>query len=147
MGKITVMHDFASLVADHERLSMLSDKLLLVTASRRPDGLGAYLALRALSCELDAHLAAEDAAIYGNALRASGTGHSIQHFEAEFAALKAEWGIYLREWTVENIEADWQNFIEATAWMMEHLKARIDAENSLILPQALSDGTLRLKAA
>jgi hypothetical protein len=141
------MHDFASLIADHERLSLLSDQLLLATKSSQPDGIGAYLALRALSCELDAHLAAEDAAIYSNALSGSGTSLSAQRFEAEFSALKAEWGIYLREWTVENIKADWQNFIEATAWMMQSLKARIDAENSLILPQALCDGTLRLKAA
>lgn len=138
------MLDIASLIAEHDRLAQLSERLLRIATSGQGDATDAFLALRELACELDTHLAGEDGAIYAHALGASG---AVARFEAEFADLTAEWATYLREWTLENIHEDWDGFAYETARMMGRLTDRIAAENRLLLPLALKSGALRLKAA
>lgn len=143
------MIDIASLIADHKRLEGLSTALLQIATNPRQDAAGGFLVLRELTCELDAHLAVEDAAIYAKALsgRDGGMTGACERFEQDFADLTEEWAVYLREWTMENIEEDWAGFGHATRWMMERLQERIEAENGLLLPRAVEAGLLCRKAA
>jgi hypothetical protein len=142
------MQNIGRLIEEHKALGGLIEKLLAVAGSASSDGAEAYDALRAFACQLEAHLAAEATFIYADHMRASHAplDHAVERFEADFADLKCEWSTYLHEWTEDNICVDRDGFADATAWMMERMLARIEAENAVLYPLALQHGRISLRA-
>jgi Hemerythrin HHE cation binding domain len=138
------MQDIVTLFDDHDRLDGLAVQLAEIVKATAADSTGAFLLLCELSADLAAHLADEDAAIFAQSLERPA---DVVRFECEFADLTGAWALYLREWSMENIVADWSGFATETAWMMQRLRARIAQENALLYPLALQRGTIRLKAA
>ncbi|WP_164857176.1 hemerythrin domain-containing protein [Sphingomonas crocodyli] len=143
------MHDFHTLMIEHDRLDRLAIELLEIVAGE-PDPATA-LAVRAdLSVTLDDHLSKEDGFLYdrllGNAEEDCYPAR-VREFHSCFAALAADWKDYLQLWDNECVSADWTGFVSETAAMMERLRARIKAENDLLYPLALQKNHIRLRAA
>lgn len=142
------MQDFATLIVEHDRMdAMAADLIAMVDAQDGHDPAEAYDKVRALALCLDTHLAHEDEYLYaGDAARTPALlDRAVGRLTTDFAALKAEWSTYLREWSEENISIDWPSFARATVWMMEQLRARIAFENAVLYPLALQYGRIRLR--
>ena len=143
------MHDFHTLMIEHDRLDRLAVELLDIVAGD-PDPV-ASLATRAdLSVTLDDHLSKEDGFLYDRLLGKPGEDNypaRVREFHSCFAALAADWRDYLQLWDNECVAADWTGFVGETIDMMERLRARIKAENDLLYPMALQKNHIRLRAA
>ena len=106
------MHDFHTLMTEHDRLDRLAVQLLEIVAGE-PDPVTA-LAVRAdLSVTLDEHLGKEDGFLYdrllGNAEEDCYPAR-VREFHSCFAALAADWKDYLQLWDNECVAADWTGF-------------------------------------
>ncbi len=139
------MQNFVELLKDHALILAAANALTGITRSDEPRPESAFDALRRLSRLLDTHLRAEAEFLVADQ----------DHGHHEFAALASEhgerfddlvqeWGVYLREWSEENIASDWATFTDATAWIIDRLTAQVEAENESLYPAALRYGLIRL---
>jgi hypothetical protein len=139
------MQNFVELLKDHALILAATKSLKGVARTGEPAPEEAFRYLRQLARLLDSHLRAEGEFI--------ATDHDCGH--DDFAALAkehgerfddlvSEWSTYLREWTLENIQHDWDSFVWATDWMVERLNEQVDAENESLYPAALRYGLIRL---
>ena len=135
------------LIEEHARIDRLAQKLRGLVGERRRD-VGAILAcLRHLSLELSAHLTYEDSFIYPMLADLSNEPVRSQAdaFVAEFSSLREDWSLYLREWTDECIEADWDQFAETTMALLFRLDRRVQRENKLLYPLAFREGHIQFR--
>ncbi|MEZ5654309.1 MAG: hemerythrin domain-containing protein [Sphingobium sp.] len=141
------MHDIQQLIAEHEKMDELAEELLTLVQSPDPWAGDAFALVRRLSACLDEHLAAENGILYADHYRAmpGRLESEVVAFERTFQDLSEEWSLYLREWTIDNIVADWRNFSHATQWLMTRLRERIAQENEILYPLALHHGLIRLR--
>ena len=142
------MHDFETLMIEHDHLDALA--VALTTAMSSARSVDALLAIRAeLSIGLEEHLSKEDAFLYNGLIDARQPDFpaEIARFHSSFATLAADWTDYLQSWDAECIEAEWQEFAHETVLMMQRLRARIAAENALLYPMALRTNHIRLRMA
>lgn len=142
------MHDFETLIAEHDHMDALAAELTLAMTSAH--SVQDVLALRAdLSITLDEHLAKEDAFLYDELIDARQPAFpaAIARFHSSFADLATDWADYLQSWDADCIEAEWQEFAAETVVMMQRLRARIAEENSLLYPMALRTNHIRLRLA
>ena len=140
---------YETLIAEHGRIDMALGHLQRLIDADAPDTIAVTLALSDLSAELSHHLAHEDSFIYPRMIATGNTGISAtaQEFVEDFAQLRADWGVYLTEWTAECIEADWLSFKFDTCRMIVRLAERVRAENELLYVAALQAGAIRLRKA
>lgn len=139
------MQNFIELLKDHTLILSAVSTLQDITGRAEPAPGAAFDALRKLSRLLDAHLRAE-----ADFIRLDGE-HSHQEFAVlaeshgkPFEDLVAEWAIYLREWSEENMAQDWATFARETQRIMTWLTAQVEAENRSLYPAALKYGLIRL---
>lgn len=139
------MQNFIELLKDHTLILAATSHLSATVSGPRPQPEGAYDALRRIARLLETHLRDEEEFL------GQDRDHGRQEFTAlaeehgeRFDHLVEEWDVYLREWTEENIRADWTNFARATAWMMQQVDAQVEAENQSLYPAALRYGLIRL---
>ena len=134
-------------IAEHARIDASGEALLELTGADQPDVPAVIIALSDLSCELTGHLAHEDSLIYPRMIAARNTelSETASHFVEEFAALRADWDVYLREWGSDAIAGDWQEFREQTRSILARLAKRVRAENDLLYPAAFRAGLLPLR--
>jgi hypothetical protein len=139
------MQNFVELMKDHALILSATKSLTAITQADDTDAKAAFTVLRQLARLLDNHLRAEAAFIDANHRIGDGDFAALaeQHGE-RFDDLIEEWGIYLREWTEENIRADWLAFADATDRTVERLKEQVEAENQSLYPAALRYGLIRL---
>ena len=139
------MQNFVELLKDHALILAATRSLTGVTRSANARPEAAFDCLRRLARLLEAHLRAE--AEFIDADREHGHREfndlASQHGE-RFDDLVHEWGVYLTEWTEENIRHDWPGFVWATDWMVERLNEQVEAENESLYPAALRYGLIRL---
>ena len=138
---------YERLMHEHDRIDAALWALSALTRADTPDVSVVVIALSDLAGELDRHLAHEDSFIYPKTISgASGDASDIASaFVEEFAELRADWGLYLREWTSEGIAADWAGFRAETAAMVARLAVRVRAENKLLYAAALNASVIRLR--
>mgnify|MGYP003576443228 CR=1 FL=1 len=142
------MQSFIELVKDHALILKAANKLL--TLVEAPDHVphAAFDTLRRLSCQLDAHLHAENDFLRMDAddghreFQTLATAHG-----ARFDDLVSEWGVFLRAWTEKNIAEDWSTFRHEAQRMMARLIAQVDEENETLYPAALKSGLIRFMPA
>ena len=139
------MQNFVELLKDHALILSATKSLAAVVHAREPDADAAFASLRQLARLLDNHLRAEAEFIDANNSCGKGdfTALAAEH-GARFDDLVTEWGIYLLEWTQENIRADWTTFATTTDWMVRGLNEQVEAENQSLYPAALRYGLIRL---
>jgi hypothetical protein len=139
------MQNFVELLKDHALILSATRSLTAITLTADTDAGAAFAAVRQLARLLDNHLRAEAEFIDANHRIGDGDFAALadQHGE-RFDDLVEEWGTYLREWTQENIRADWLSFAEATRWIVERLNEQIEIENQSLYPAALRYGLIRL---
>lgn len=140
---------YQRLMDEHDRIDAAVASLSALCESDTPDLPAIVIGLSDLAGELEHHLAHEDSFIYPRMLSeaAGGTSDIAAAFVKEFASLREDWGLYLREWSVDNIAADWAGFRHDTRTMATRLKARVDAENRLLYPAALQSNLITLRDA
>ena len=139
------MQNFVELLKDHALILAATRSLTGATRTPTARPEAAFDCLRRLSRLLETHLRAEAAFIDADRT------HGYQEFDdlakqhgKRFDDLVAEWGVYLTEWTEENIRHDWPTFVWATDWMVERLNEQVEAENESLYPAALRYGLIRL---
>jgi hypothetical protein len=139
------MQNFVELLKDHALILSATKSLTAITRTADTDAGAAFAAVRQLARLLDNHLRAEAEFIDANHRIGDGDFAALadQHGE-RFDDLVEKWGTYLREWTQENIRADWLSFAEATRWIVERLNEQIEVENQSLYPAALRYGLIRL---
>lgn len=139
------MQNFVELLKDHALILSATKSLTGITRTGQTDADAAFAALRQLARLLDNHLRAEAAFIDANRRIGDGDFAALadQHGR-RFDDLVGEWSTYLREWTEENIRADWLTFAEATDWIVARLNEQVEAENQSLYPAALRYGLIRL---
>jgi hypothetical protein len=139
------MQNFVELLKDHALILSATKSLTAITRTADNDAGAAFAAVRQLARLLDNHLRAEAEFIDANHRIGDGDFAALadQHGE-RFDDLVEKWGTYLREWTQENIRADWLSFAEATRWIVERLNEQIEIENQSLYPAALRYGLIRL---
>jgi hypothetical protein len=139
------MQNFVELLKDHALILSATKSLTAITRTADNDAGAAFAAVRQLARLLDNHLRAEAEFIDANHRIGDGDFAALadQHGE-RFDDLVEKWGTYLREWTQENIRADWLSFAEATRWIVERLNEQIEVENQSLYPAALRYGLIRL---
>jgi hypothetical protein len=139
------MQNFIELLKDHALILASTRSLTGVTRTGRPDPETAYLSLRHLARLLESHLRAEGEFIHADHDFGHDDFAALAHQHGQrFNDLVQEWGVYLREWTQENIRHDWETFVWATDWMVERLNEQVEAENESLYPAALRYGLIRL---
>lgn len=138
---------YERLIAEHDRIDAKVAELSALVGAETPDVAAVVIVLSDLSGAVSEHLAHEDSLIYPRMISASHTELSevALGFVDQFAALTADWGLYLREWGSEQIAGDWQGFRGETRAIMARLAARIGAENELLYPAAFRNGLIPLR--
>jgi len=140
---------YQRLMDEHDQIDGAMAALRNLVKADRPDVPAVVIGLSNLAGELEHHLAHEDSFIYPRMMSAApgGTADIATAFVAEFAALREDWGHYLREWTTDGIAADWTGFGRETDSMMVRLAKRVHAENTLLYAAALQTSVIPLREA
>lgn len=140
---------YQRLMEEHDRIDAALAVLSALCESDAPDLPAVVISLSDLAGELHRHLEHEDSFIYPQLMAEASGGVSdiAAAFVREFAMLREDWGLYLREWSADTIAADWASFRHETQSMATRLKARVDAENSLLYPAALQSNLITLRDA
>jgi iron-sulfur cluster repair protein YtfE (RIC family) len=140
---------YQRLMDEHDRIDARLATLSVLAKAETPDLPAVVLGLSDLAGELERHLAHEDSFIYPRMMSGASGGASdvANAFVADFAALREDWGLYLREWTSDGIAADWAGFGQETRSMMARLADRVKAENQLLYAAALQSGVIPLRDA
>ncbi len=138
---------FKRLLDEHDQIDEALGALEALVNAETADPIGAMLALSKLAHELRVHLANEDSMLYTRlAVRLDPTyARAAVRFATEFAELRRDWDVYLREWQLDSIESDWPTFCAETAEMTLRLAERVRAENAILYPTALRVGLLALR--
>jgi hypothetical protein len=138
--------DYMTLIAEHDRIDKLCGTILMLV-SGEPRAAKAVALLHELASEVDRHLAAEDRLIYEEMWPGADPESRLQakQFENDFGALKADWTLYLTEWTEASIEADWEFFSEQSWSIITRVRERVRRENELLYPTAFRAGYITLK--
>lgn len=138
----------ARLMSEHDRIDIAIQQLASVTGQDQPEAINAVVALSELAAELSYHLAHEDSYIYAAAALKDGTrfAKTANEFVTEFAALRADWDVYLREWTTDCIEGDWGNFCQETRSILGRLSDRVRAESEVLYAIGLQQGVIPLNS-
>jgi iron-sulfur cluster repair protein YtfE (RIC family) len=141
--------NYQRLMDEHDRIDAALATLYALSRSARPDLPAVIIGLSDLAGELDRHLAHEDSFIYPRMISGASGGASdvALAFIDDFARLRADWALYLREWTTDAIAADWTGFREETQSMMARLADRVKAENTLLYAAALQASAIQLRDA
>ncbi len=140
---------FKRLLDEHDRIDQSLGALGALVHAASADPIGAMIALSALANELRIHLAHEDKMLYTNLVldRDQTYAQAASRFELEFADLRRDWDIYLREWQLDSIAGDWAGFCDETSRMVDRLAQRVRAENEILYLTALKRGVLALNDA
>lgn len=142
------MTNVKQLMDEHDMLDRMAVELLASVRAGQSAAQIVYLRAR-LSSLLGTHLAAEDRAIYPR-LAQSACPEAVscgRDFTHELAVLSVDWEAYLREWSEDSIAADFSHFAAETEDMMTRLRERIEFEQRCLLPLAVREGALPLRAA
>ncbi len=143
------MHHIEQLIEDHELLDNLARDLIDSTRCTHPNPESAYAILRRLSVLMDEHLCAENGFLYDEHFR-SKPGRlekEVDSFIRDFRYLDEEWQLYMSEWTLDNIQMDWRNFVHATFSVIGRFRDRLAQENDILYPLALQCGRIKLRAS
>jgi len=138
---------YQHLIAEHDDIDRRLNKLLALVLAKVPDVDGAVIALSDLASALGSHLAHEDRLLYTRMIDAAPADfrYTVIAFNRDFDALRADWEVYLHEWSSESINYDWYNFAAATKLMAVRLAARVRAENEILYSTALKAGVLTMR--
>lgn len=102
----------------------------------------------ALRTILEDHLSHEDEALFGKLMTANHeSAAAVESFTADFADLRADWSLYLSDWSGEWLTTDWPGFQRETAALMRRIRERTGRETGLLYPLALKSGAVALRAA
>ena len=140
---------YERLIDEHDAIDAIANRLVEIVQSDRPAEMAAHGLMADLAISVHDHLRAEDRTVYGPllALQQQKPLRTEVEFEMLFEELRCDWEVYLSEWTIECIEADWPTFQAETVAIMKRLRERVQIETSLIYPLALQQGTIRLRDA
>lgn len=138
---------YERLIAEHALIDAALVRLQGLVAEATPDLPAVTIALADLSTELSQHLAHEDSFLYPGLIRSQHPRARgvARRFAQDFAALRSDWNLYLREWIADCIAADWDAFRVETAAMIARLDQRVKAENALLYTEALRTGAILLR--
>ena len=138
---------YERVIAEHGRIDVELRRLQLLIEAEAPDAAAVTICLSDLSAELAAHLEFEDTIIYPRMIASTDqhTSTTARAFARDFAALRSDWEMYLSEWNLDCIVADWAEFCRYTATMITRLTVRIRAENEQLYTAALQAGAIRLR--
>ncbi|RYY29012.1 MAG: hemerythrin domain-containing protein [Sphingomonadales bacterium] len=138
---------YERLMREHARIEIAVQHLLELVSAPEPDLGCVTIALSDLSQELSEHLAHEDSFIYPRMIQGNNAlmRDAARAFSAEFASLRDDWSLYLREWSAECIGGDWAHFVQQTKAILERLQCRIDAENNILYTAALRESVIMLR--
>lgn len=138
---------YERLLAEHALIDAALARLEALVALAAPDVPAVIIALADLSSELAHHLAHEDSFIYPRLIggRHPETRRVAERFVSDFEELRSDWNLYLREWTADCIDGDWEAFRIETGTMIVRLAQRVKAENILLYAEALRTGAVPLR--
>jgi len=133
-----------TLLCDRSHVAQCAEDLLQLATNPdpQPDPAAAHARMERLRQELEAHFSVEAEGVYVHALETQGCWTDMETivFHEELDQLRAEWACYLAVWTDSRIAAQWQEFLEATAWLMPQLLRWIDDESAVLFPLAEASG-------
>lgn len=134
------------LIKEHDGIDHAIGNMATAITSSTSDAVTATLALSDLAEQLRCHLAHEDSYIYAEAARDANSGFAktAEQFITEFKELRADWDIYLREWTTDCMTVDWAGFQAETRSIIARLADRVKAENEVLYTAGLQHGVIPL---
>jgi hypothetical protein len=141
------MYDLVSLMEQHDRLDALADQLVAQARNHGSPAADCAAVLTEMEAILSTHLSAEAEFLYDKA-RADNDNEfaaTLADFEQDFSLLDEHWHQFVRDWTVEWIEANRAGFQSQASDIMTALKLRIARENAVLYPMALEQGRIALR--
>lgn len=139
------MQNFIELLKDHALLIAAGKTLSAITREAEPRPAAAAEALRRLSRALERHLRDEAEFIIQDREHGRKEFTELAAVHAvRLEALVAHWQGYAARWDEPAIRAEWRDFGEETARILDLLAAQVDEENQSLYPAALRYGLIRL---
>jgi len=139
---------YQRLIEEHDAIDTLVRRIEAEVDTSGPSIPAISALLADLSLAVSNHLSVEDRSVYTRLIVAKDK-ESVRvkvDFEEAFQALRADWLAYLADWTSsDNVELDWDTFVNETRAMMPRLRQRVREETNLIYPVALHLGFIRLR--
>lgn len=126
------------LCAEHRILEQHAERLLRVVEGEMPDA-AAVAALRwNMAQTLEQHCGREDSAVYERLLESEdATARAVAwHYRREHGALTGDFGLFIAQWPVERITAEWKLFGEECRAVIASLALRIEREEAVLYVHA-----------
>jgi hypothetical protein len=137
--RLEVAMDYSGLVADHEAIDQVVQRLLRMIRAGDARPTVAARILETLAEMIRDHLAVEDPIIYATVAATSGARHEpiAKASVGELEMLKEDWVQYLYRWDVERIAADWPAFSADTGAILGRVSDRVSRETAILYSLAV----------